>query len=95
MAIARVEVRNVAGGPEEINVSEADFKVVGSSNKITEVFRNPCGVIPDNLTGKLFEGGRTEGHVCWQIPVDESGLIAIWEPLGSPDKNNRRYLSVE
>jgi len=81
MVFVRIHMRNVAGGAEARSVMDSDFSLVGSSNEVFTTFgeRSRCGVIPDELRAELFEGGETEGNVCFQIPEDEASLILIYE----------------
>jgi hypothetical protein len=51
-------------------------------------------VIPDQLDAKLFLGGSVEGNVCAQLPVDEPGIVMLYEPLFSFDTSERRWLGL-
>ena len=80
-------------GSVSVNISESDFKLIGDKRLVYEPYDHSCGVIPDELSGELFAGGRTEGNICFQIPSDESGLILIYQPgFGSEE---RRFLSLD
>ena len=79
-------------GDESINVREADFRLIGDNRLIYAPFDQTCGLIPDELRGEIFGGGRIEGNICFEIPEDEAGLILIHEPGGS---ESRRFLSLE
>ena len=80
-------------GDESISVREADFKLIGDNRLVYAPFDQTCGVIPDELDGEIFGGGRIEGNICFEIPEDEGGLILIHEPgFGS---ESRRFLSLE
>ncbi len=87
--MVRVEVA-YPSGTDSIDVSDYDFKLIGDSRLIYDA---TCGVVPDELDGEIFGGGRIEGNVCFEIPEDEGGLILIHEPgFGS---ESRRFLSLE
>ena len=90
MVMARIHVSNVSAGADAKSVSDFGFRLVGSSNKVFKPFEESCGVIPDELSGEIFEGGELEGNVCWQIPEDETNLVVIYE--GSWDSS--RYLEA-
>ena len=80
-------------GDESISVREADFRLIGDNRLIYAPFDQTCGLIPDELGGEIFGGGRIEGNICFEIPEDEGGLILIHEPgFGS---ESRRFLSLE
>ena len=79
-------------GDESISVREADFRLIGDNRLIYAPFDQTCGLIPDELGGEIFGGGRIEGNICFEIPEDEGGLILIHEPgFGS---ESRRFLSL-
>ena len=86
-----VEVAYVSGSGS-IGVSESDFKLIGD-NRV--VYRPSCGVIPDELGGEIFVGGRTRGNVCFQIPEGEDGLVLIHQSLFSFEPGDRRFLSLD
>ena len=93
--ILRVQVQNVEGSVNnEISISESDFHLVGSSATLFSSYEHPCGVIPDELSLKLFRGGTGEGNVCFQIPDTESDLILFYDPLFSFNHSDRRWLVV-
>ena len=80
-------------GSVSVNISASDFRLIGDKRLLYEPYDHSCGVIPDELSGELFAGGRTEGNICFQIPSDESGLILIYQPgYGSEE---RRFLSLD
>ena len=93
--IVRVRVQNIGGSTtEETGIAESDFKFVGSLAVLYSPFEQSCGVIPDELDAKLFQGGVAEGNVCFQIPVEDSDLVLIYDPLFSFDPSERRWLSL-
>ena len=80
-------------GSVSVNISEYDFRLIGDKRLVYEPYDHSCGVIPDELSGELYAGGRTEGNICFQIPSDESGLILIYQPgFGSEE---RRFLAID
>ena len=58
------------------------------------MFSSSCGVIPEALSVKLFQGGTGEGNVCLEIPETESDLILFYGPLFSFNNSDRRWLQV-
>ena len=87
-----VEVAYPAGGTS-INISESDFRLIGNNRLVYEPYDHSCGLIPDELSGELFPGGKTEGNICFQIPNDEAGLLLIHQTGYSPE--GRRFLAVD
>ena len=93
--ILRVRVQNIEGSVNnEINVGESDFRLVGSSATLFSPYEHSCGVIPDELSVKLFKGGAGEGNVCFQVPEAEYDIILFYEPLFSFNGSDRRWLQV-
>ena len=79
-------------GGDSLKVSEYDFALIGD-NRVVFDSSTDCGVIPEELDGEIFPGGKIEGNVCFEIPEEESGLILIHEPgYGSAP---RRYVALE
>ena len=90
--ILRVRVQNIEGSVNnEINVGESDFRLVGSSATLFSPYEHSCGVIPDELSVKLFKGGAGEGNVCFQVPEAEYDIILFYEPLFSFNGSDRRW----
>ena len=58
-----------------VDVSESDFKLVGDNRVVYVPYDESCGVIPDELDGEVFGGGRLEGNICFQVPDDEGGFM--------------------
>ena len=67
-------------GSGSVRVSDSDFSLIGENHVVYEPFDYDCGVIPGELGGEIFPGGRIQGNICFEIPEDESGLILIHEP---------------
>jgi len=93
--MVRVRVQNVGGSTTDVeSASASDFRFVASA-VLYGVFDHSCGlVIPDQIDAKLFLGGSVEGNVCAQLPVDEPGIVMLYEPLFSFDTSERRWLGL-
>ena len=87
-----VEVANPPDAKSSVDVRESDFKLVGDKRVVYVPYDESCGVIPDELDGEAFGGGRLEGNICFQVPDDEGGFMLIHEPGYSSD--SRRFLSL-
>ena len=74
-----VEVAYPAGSDSR-RVSESDFILIGSSRVVYDQFEHTCGVVPDELDGEIYGGGRIQGNICFEIPEDESGLVLGHQP---------------
>ena len=93
--MVRVRVQNIGGSVNsETDIGASLFRLVGSSATLFSPFEHSCGVIPDELSLKLFKGGTGEGNVCFQIPEAESDLILLYDPSFSFDETNRRWLQA-
>ena len=93
--ILRVRVQNIEGSVNnEIDIEESAFRLAGSSAILFSPYEHSCGVIPDELSFKLFKGGAGEGNVCFQIPEAESDMTLLYEPFLSFDGSDRRWLAV-
>ena len=79
-------------GADPITVNDFDFKLIGDNRLIYTTFENTCGIIPGELGGEIFGGGRLQGNICFEIPEDEGGLILIHEPGFRVE--SRRFLSL-
>ncbi len=88
-----VEVGNPPDAESSVNVSESDFRLIGDNRVVYEPFDESCGVIPDELDGEIFGGGRLEGNICFEVPANEGGFILIHAPGYSSD--SRRFLSLQ
>lgn len=90
--IVRVEVTNVAGS-DALNVTDADFELIGDDRVVYQTFRHSCGVIPDKLRGQIYPGGTIQGNLCFEVGADEGGFVLIHSPgFFSSDP---RFLSIE
>ena len=81
-------------GTGSINVSAADYSLVGDNRIVYTPYENSCGVIPDELAGELFPGGRAQGNVCFEVAVDDGNYVLIHEPFLSFE-GERRFLSID
>ena len=81
-------------GTGSINVSGSDYSLVGDNRIVYTPYENSCGVIPDELAGELFPGGRAQGNVCFEVAVDDGNYVLIHEPFLSFE-GERRFLNIE
>lgn len=76
-------------------ISSTDFGLIGDNRVVYDPFESSCGafpVIPDGIGGELYPGGKTEGNICFETPVDEGNFILIYQPeIGAA----RTYLRVD
>ena len=86
-----VEVAYPAGNDSR-RVSESDFILIGSSRVVYDQFEHTCGVVPDELDGEIYGGGRIQGNICFEVPEDESGLVLGHQPDYGIE--SRRFLSL-
>lgn len=78
-----------------VEISSTDFGLIGDNRVVYDSFESSCGafpVIPDGIGGELYPGGKTEGNICFETPVDEGNFILIYQPeIGA----TRTYLRVD
>ncbi len=79
-------------GSSSIAVSDTDFSLIGENRVVYDSFDYDCGVIPNELDGEVYGGGRIQGNICFEIPDDEGGFILIHEPGYGAD--SRRFLRL-
>ena len=79
-------------GSGSYTVSYSDFSIVGENRVVYGPFDYDCGIIPDELDGELYGGGKILGNICFEIPEDEAGFILIHEPESGAE--SRRFLSL-
>ena len=89
--IVRVEVENVAGAGA-VTVTSGDIELIGSNRLVYQTYRHYCGVIPDELFGTIYPGGKVEGNACFQVGANETGFVLIHNPAFSGDV---RFLALE
>jgi hypothetical protein len=96
MVLIRVRATYAVTKDETARISEGDFKLTGSLNRVYSPYEegSSCGVIPNELQAELFSGGSTEGNVCFQVPASETGLILIAEPMFTFGENERRFFAL-
>ena len=88
----KVHVRYVGAEDESVHIDAFAFTTTGSAKTIHDL---PSVVEPEPAFGaELFPGGEHEGWAILQIGTDETGLIAIFEPLWSFGSESR-FLSLE
>jgi hypothetical protein len=96
--LVRVTVEHIGADPDQtITLSEGDFKLTGSGNIVYGSFDQgtSCGFLDEGLQGEMFPGGRLEGYVCFNVPVEETGLLLIAEPSFSSGDDGRRFFALE
>ena len=79
-------------GSESLTVGDSDFNLIGENRVVYEPFDHTCGIIPNELDGEIYSGGKIQGNICFEIPEDEGGLILIHEPGYAAE--SRRFLSI-
>ena len=79
-------------GSGSVTVSDSDFNLIGENRVVYEPFEHTCGVIPNELDGEIYGGGKIQGNICFEIPEDEGGLILIHEPGFAAE--SRRFLNL-
>jgi len=93
MVLATLRVVNVQAADKADTITESDFELVGSRNQVYKTFDRSCGVTPNDLSAELFPQGMAEGTVCFQVGIDETGLLLI-ASLTWDDKD-RRYFALD
>ena len=91
--IVTVAVSYVSGA-DSLNITSADYSLIGDNRVVYTPFANPCGVIPDELRAELFPGGQAEGNVCFQVGSDDGNFVLIHKSILSFE-GERRFLSLE
>ena len=79
-------------GSGSVTVGVSDFSLIGENRVVYEPFDHDCGIIPNELDGEVYGGGKIQGNICFEIPEDEGGLIIIHEPGFGAE--SRRFLSL-
>ncbi len=79
-------------GSGSVAVSDLDFSLIGENRVVYGPFDYDCGVIPNELDGEVYGGGRIEGNICFEIAEDEAGFFLIHEPGFGAE--SRRFLSL-
>lgn len=87
-----VEAANPQDAASSVNITESDFNLIGDNRVVYEPYDERCGVIPNELSGEIFGGGRVEGNICFEVPTDEGGFILIYAPDYSSE--GRRFLRL-
>jgi hypothetical protein len=94
MVLITVKVENVSKNDDAESISDFEFQLTGSLNKVYSSFSddNQCGQIDDDLNADLFPGGQARGDICFKVPRDETNLLLIWEAFGPEGKT---YLKLD
>ena len=84
---ARIRVENHTMDEDALSdVDSRAFGIVTSSGAVEyEGLRSgnryECGNIPDDIQGdSVFRGGYAQGHLCFKVPDDDSGLTLFYRP---------------
>lgn len=80
MVMIRLGTTNVsASGLGLLNA--ISFYLSGSSNQLYDTYSDvsDCGMIPDKLAEEYFQGSSGEGNVCFEIPLDETELLLLYQ----------------
>ena len=79
-------------GAAPTDVGYSDFLLIGA-NRVAYDYDNDCGVIPDRLEVEFYPGGKTRGHLCFEVAAEDGDFILIHQP-DSWDDATRRFLSI-
>ena len=80
LVLITVKVENVSKDDEAQSISDYQFELTGSRNRVYSGFDEAsCGLIEDALSADLFPGGQASGDVCFKIPRDETNLMLVWD----------------
>ena len=91
-----LDVENARGSTDEYErITESDFELVGSNNvQYTTYGDNRCGVIPDELSERLYLDGTGTGNVCLSIPIDEINLTFLYDALQEDANGDSFFVEV-
>ena len=81
-------------GTDSINVSGADYSLIGDNRMVYTPFEHSCGVTSNELEAELFPSGKTTGNVCFQVASGDENFVLIHEPFLSFE-GKRRFLSLD
>lgn len=79
--LVSVELRCNKGSDEECSYYSIEFNLVGSTGVTREPEIFIAGLDGMLESGELFGGARTDGWLVFQIGVDETDLVLIYEEL--------------
>ena len=79
-------------GSGSVAVNYSNFSLIGENRVVYDPFDYDCGVIPNELDGEVYGGGRIQGNICFEIAEDEGSFILIHEP--GFEAESRRFLSL-
>ena len=80
-------------GSGSVYVSGLSYALIGDNRVVYTTFGNSCGVVPDQLQGELFPGGKTRGNICFEVSALDTNLVLIHQP--GWDIESRRFLRLE
>ena len=89
----RVKVQNISGDDNNpIDVGEYNFEAVGSFSIKYDTWNASCSwsSIPDSLSVGIFNGATTEGNICFQVPIEESGIVISYN-----DGSQKYWMATE
>ena len=94
--IVTVKVKNISSEDEPCLVSDIDFELIGSSNKVFHCYDRSV-VLPDEgslseLWIELYHGGEEIGSLHFYTPEDETNLVLIW--ASGFRSENKRFFEV-
>lgn len=94
--LIEIKAKNVSSEDKGLQLSNMNFKLVGSSNTIFTPFEKSA-ILPEKGTCKEFGGevypeGEITGSVSFYVPENETNLILIWI-FG--DQKNQRFFKTE
>ena len=92
--IVTVRVKNISAEDDPVLVSDVDFSLTGSSNKVFGTY-DRSAVLPSEgdlavLERKLFRGGEQVGSMHFYTPENESNLVLIWKKV-FPESESRYF----
>ena len=84
MVMVTLTATNVAGD-NPTTLSASNFCIMGEYQTPYSPFDadTRCGVVPERLFGKIRPGETIRGNVCIQVPINEGGLVLVYDGYGS------------
>lgn len=87
-----------ASGTESVSVDSSNFGLIDDSRVLHTASENSCGdhsnIIPEELYGEIFAGGKIAGNICFEVRNEASDLILMYEPYWSYG-DDRRFLRLD
>ena len=82
--MVKVEIENISGATEQIEVTDSKFSLSGSYSILYE---SDCGIVPEELDVNVPKGQKMSGNACFEVGDDETDFIlnydTHWLSLGS------------